>query len=161
MMKMETVIKVRRDDGFATVWMLGIAMLVIVIGLFFFNVSRVFVAREELVTAADASAKAGATAIDEDSIGSGVKLLDGSVSDNSTASGRCWAMLQKYEAGNANGVLDLTKSTCSIDVANPRRITVQAKGDYDPGGIFSTLIGHPIHLSVTSHAEPRCSDSTC
>lgn len=69
----------RRDDqrGSFTIWALGLCVTLLFLGGFGIDAWRMFGARRDLMHAAEASARAGATGIDEDRLrNNGVLTLD-------------------------------------------------------------------------------------
>lgn len=150
----------RNEKGFSTVWLLGFAIIILLCGFLIFDMTRVYMEREKLVSAADAAANAGATAIDENALPD-VKL------DPVAAIDRCNAMLQTYAGpdGAARSVLDPPGSTsnsgCEIDPndASGKSIQAVATGKVSFSFLFSVLGVDSRELKVTSRSRPSCSDS--
>lgn len=150
--------------GFSTIWLLGFAGLILLIGLGIFDITRVYIEREKLISAADASANAGASAIDESYLGTDsiVRL------DSSEAPLRCKNLLLKYGSpgGDAESVLDVkapTKTNCVLDSSDPdqRTIIATASGEVKFSFLFSVLGFDSKEITVSSRARPSCSDNSC
>lgn len=149
----------RNQNGFSTVWLLGFAVIILLCGLVIFDITRVYIEREKLVSAADAAANAGATAIDEDALPD-VKL------DPVKAISRCEDMLKTYSdpGGAAHSILIApggSSSKCEIDPDDPTGKSIQATAS---GTVkFSFLMGildyEVREVKVTSRSRPSCSDS--
>lgn len=149
--------RTRNESGFVTAWMIGFAVLLLLLGAVFFEFGAALVQRQKLMTAADRAADAGATAIDEDELiasnGTHVYLA------SPGAINRCTdVLINESTSGQAKGLLDISKSECQLDGAD--RIVVNVKGTVSYGVIASWLGNPSDEFSVTSYATPSCSDST-
>ena len=117
-------------------------------------------AREKLVSAADAAANAGATAIDE-TVLPDIKL------DPALSVQRCNEMLQTYTGPNgaAKSILKApgpgSNSGCEIDPndLSGKSIQATASGEVSFSFLFSALGVDSKELKVTSRSRPSCSDS--
>ena len=155
----------KRQSGFSTIWLLGFAAIILISGLAIFDLTRVYIEREKLSSAADAAANAGATAIDEERILTG----DGKVGDvNKGAVPRCEQMLLKWAepGGGASTVLDVTaptKSKCEIEsnvgVDQDKYLIASASGkvNFTLFGLFGVSSKE---LTVSSRARTSCSSSS-
>lgn len=150
----------RNEKGFSTIWLLFFAMIILLCGFLVFDMTRVYMEREKLVSAADAAANAGASAIDE-------TLLPDIKLDPTEAVNRCNAMLQTYAgpSGSARSVLDApganSNSGCEIDPndASGKSVQATASGKVSFSYLFSFLGVPDKELKVTSRSRPSCSDS--
>lgn len=155
--------KSRDENGFATSWVLGFAILLLTIGLVFFEIGHVFVEREKLVAAADAAASAGATAVNEDKLISTGKTVE---LDPDLATQRCldFFATAKADGGQADSILDKNQSSNNQSICeigpNNELITATARGTIKFGPIFSFLGISEKELIVRSSAKPSCSDDT-
>ena len=146
------------QSGFASTWVLGIAALLLSIGLVFFEIGHVFVERGKLVAAADAASSAGATAIDEDEL-----LESGKVILNDDSIQRCNDSLFKSKSpgGQASTILDANQngnnSFCELS-DDAGTVTAVAKGTIKFGPVFSFLGIEKREMVVRSNARPSCSD---
>jgi Flp pilus assembly protein TadG len=148
----------KSEDGFTTAWMIGLALLVVMLGLFFYDIGQAFSQRQKLIVAADRAANAGATALDEDQLiasnGSQVRL---NISD---AADRCRNVLIDEASNQAKGVLQENVSECNV-AADGSSIEVVARGSVRFNGLVA-LIGsvEESDFLVESRARPSCSDAT-
>jgi uncharacterized membrane protein len=146
--------QLRNQKGFSTVWLLGFAVIILLCGLVIFDITRVYIEREKLVSAADAAANAGATAIDEGALPD-VKL------DPTKAITRCEEMLKTYSdpGGAAHSILDApgsSKSKCELDTANS--VVATASGSVDFSFVMAVLGTDSREMNVSSRSRPSCSD---
>lgn len=151
--------QLRNQKGFSTVWLLGFAVIILLCGLVIFDITRVYIEREKLVSAADAAANAGATAIDEDALPD-VKL------DPTKAITRCEEMLKTYSepGGAAHSILVApggSASKCEIDLDDPtgKSIEATATGTVKFSFLMSILGPDGREVKVTSRSRPSCSES--
>lgn len=152
------------EQGFSTAWILGIAILILLVGVVFSEFGSVLVRRQELVTAADRAANAGATAINEEllisSDGARVELYDGNPPTSpptETAIDRCYAVIVK-ESLKSNSKIDSARSGCLLDATN-QVITATVVGDLDLGMVSGWLGPTTKTFTIKSRARPSCSDS--
>lgn len=158
---MKNKMRSRNQKGFSTLWLLGFAMIILLCGLVIFDITRVYIEREKLVSAADAAANAGASAIDESALPD-IKL------DPTEAVARCEDMLRTYADvdGAAHSILVVpgapgSNSKCEMGPAG-QSVIATAYGKVK----FSSLIGvlgiDGREVKVVSRSRPSCSDSeTC
>ena len=160
----------KRQSGFSTIWLLGFAAIILISGLAIFDLTRVYIEREKLSSAADAAANAGATAIDEERIltGDGKVRLDTSGDVSKGTVPRCEQMLLKWAepGGGASTVLDVTaptKSKCEIEsnvgVDQDKYLIASASGkvNFTLFGLFGVSSKE---LTVSSRARTSCSSSS-
>lgn len=111
-----------RDDGFSTVWVLGLSVIVLVLGTAVFDVWQVFGTQRTLTARADAAAAAAAQAVDVASYEgtpSRLQLLDGRADEAGSAANLAKARLQKdLPAGTPLTVTVVTSDSCSGTPAN-------------------------------------------
>lgn len=148
----------RNDKGFAASWMLGFSFLVLFLGIFFFELGNVYVERQKLVSAADAAAAAGASAIDEDHL-----LTDGNIRlDPVLARERCVNSMLKAadeETGSSGTILDLSASECEVST-DQSEVVAQARGSIKFGPVFRALQVPNREFTVTANGRPSCSDNS-
>lgn len=145
--------RVRDEHGFATTWIIGLVIIVLFVGMVFFQIGHVLVERQKLVAAADAAAVAGATSIDEDAL---INDSAATVHLSADAADRCIAYLQHSEANEASSILDMGASDCHVE-GDGITMTATATGTVSLP-IFALLGVGSKTLSVTSHARPTCSN---
>ena len=150
--------------GFSTIWLIFFALLILLVGLGIFDITRIYIEREKLISAADAASNAGATAIDEGFLGTDGKVrLDASSDPDSSAVIRCENLLIKYGTkpnGDASSILDVTAPTetkCVLDAAQ-QTITATAYGKVKFSFLFSILGYDSKEITVSSRSRPSCSD---
>lgn len=148
------------ENGFAVTWVLGFAMIILLLGVFFYEIGGIMVERQKLVSAADSAATAGATAIDEDElIASGNVVLDETLAEQ-----RCRESLDRAKnptTGPARSILEQggVMSDCDVvDDGGNSTIVVVARGRITFGALFSSLGAPTLNLEVTSRSRPSCSD---
>ena len=135
----------KRQSGFSTIWLLGFAAIILISGLAIFDLTRVYIEREKLSSAADAAANV-----------------------NKGAVPRCEQMLLKWAepGGGASTVLDVTaptKSKCEIEsnvgVDQDKYLIASASGkvNFTLFGLFGVSSKE---LTVSSRARTSCSSSS-
>ena len=135
----------RSDHGFVTLWVLGLAMVLLFVGGLALDLWRAFSERRAIAAMADAAAVAGASGIDE-----GAFRRDGTVVLDP---GRAEALAYR----NLDAQSDRRSLTGAVAVARPESVTVTARGEVAFTLLRVFMRGEPLAISVTATADPRAS----
>lgn len=133
----------RAEAGFVTLWMLGLCVCLFMLGGAALDLWRVFSERQAIAEMADAAAHAGASGIDE----TAYRCCNTVQLDPSRAT---YLAQQNLDAQTDKG--SLTDAHASADT---QTVTVEADGAVGLTLLRIFTDGAPIHIHVTSHAQPR------
>ena len=135
----------RGERGFVTLWVLGLAMVLLFVGGLALDLWRAFSERRAIAATADAAAVAGASGIDE-----GAFRRDGTVRlDPSRAEALAYASLDAQT--------DVRAMRSATVTADPGRVTVTATGEVTFTLLRIFMAGEPLQISVSAGADPRAS----
>lgn len=134
----------RAEDGFVSVWMLGLGIVVLFLGGLSLDLWRAYSVRRSVAEMVDAAADAGASGLDEASFrgpGQPVRLDPA----RAEALARSALAAEPASAGLA-----------SVEVsAGATQVTVQATALVHLSLVRVLLGDHPLTVVVTGHGEPR------
>lgn len=131
-----------RQEGFITVWLLGLCVALLFLGGISLDLWRAFSARRALASAADAAAIAGASGIDQARFDSANELVLDPGLARSLA-------LDSFRSQNRGTITDMPR----IDVS-PDRITVTVTGRLDYTLLRIFLDQGAFTITVDSTAAP-------
>ena len=135
----------REEEGFVTVWVLGLAMVLLFVGGLSLDLWRAFSERRSLAAAADAAAIAGASGIDEAAF-----RREGAVRlDPARAETLAYASLDSQT--------DRRALTGALAEASPERVIVTVSGEVEFTLLRLFMGGEPLQVNVTASADPRAS----
>lgn len=133
----------RAEQGFVTVWILGLCVTMLVLGGISIDLWRAFGERRSLVAAADSAARAGASGIDPD-----IRRNTGRLQiDPSLATARARASLRGVNGLEITGTPDIT--------VDGNQVTVVVRGRFDLGFLDLLDPQGPVTITVAATAEPH------
>lgn len=133
----------RAEQGFVTVWILGLCVTMLVLGGISIDLWRAFGERRSLVAAADSAARAGASGIDPD-----IRRNTGRLQiDPVLAATRARASLRSINGLEITGTPDVT--------VDGNQVTVVVRGRFDLGFLDLLDPRGPVTITVTATAEPH------
>lgn len=130
------------EQGWATLWVLGLCVLTLGLGGISIDLGRALAHRRALVSTVDAAAAAGTSGLDERALRAGLPLrLDPT---------RAKALVL------ANLARQTEVHVASVDVAvDGDAITVTARSSIDLSLVRVLMAGRPLEVVVTATAHPR------
>lgn len=137
----------RREDGWVTLWGMGLAVALVMFGFLVVDVWRVFAERQELGGLADSAAIAGATAIDVDVFRTtGAVILD---TDDAPA------RATQYLVNNAFNLAGEVTANITVVGAPPEDLLSVTLTKEFQFALLGPVVGEDgITFSVTAFAQP-------
>ena len=132
------------DEGSATLWILGLTVMVLFLGGISLDLWRAFEVRQDLAAMADSAATAGASQVDAGIFRSaGIVVLDGADAEDAAAHN----LAAQQDFGR------ITNSSSDWFDVDEARITVSLEGEVHFTLLAVFSVGGPVTVRATGSAE--------